>query len=79
MKTSPWRVNTSGGPFENPVETKLGFRYLQFGSNSPKTVTIVLREHKALKVRVRFDSYRGRVISEIPFELGESEKTEPYN
>ena len=54
-------VNLSSG-------TTVGFRYLQFGANAPKTVTIVLREHKALKIRVRIDSYRGRIVSEVEFD-----------
>ena len=60
-------VNLSSG-------ATVGFRYIQFGSNAPKTVTVVLKEHKPLTVRVRIDSYRGRVVSEMSFETGEYEK-----
>ena len=61
-------VNISSG-------TTVGFRYIQFGANSPKEVTMVLREHKALTVRVRIDSYRGRVIAETGFAADEYEKS----
>ena len=65
-------VNLSSG-------TTVGFRYLQFGANTPKTVTAVLGEHKALCVRVRVDSYRGRVIAEETFGEAECEKTFALN
>ncbi|MBO4653255.1 MAG: family 43 glycosylhydrolase [Lachnospiraceae bacterium] len=65
-------VNLSSG-------TTVGFRYLQFGANTPKTVTVVLGEHKALCVRVRVDSYRGRIIAEETFGEAECEKTFALN
>ena len=55
--------------------TTVGFRYLQFGSNSAGKVTVVLEETKAVKVNVRIDSYKGRVISEVEFDGTEKEKT----
>lgn len=55
--------------------TTVGFRYLQFGANSPKTVTAVLGEHKALKVNVRIDSYRGKIVASMDFDANESKKT----
>jgi len=55
--------------------TTVGFRYLQFGSNSPKTVTVVLGEHKACRINVRIDSYRGRVISSFEVGAAENEST----
>lgn len=61
-------VNMSSG-------TTIGFRYLQFGPNTPKTVTVVLLEHKALKVNVRIDSYRGRLVASMDFVQDEWEKT----
>ena len=48
--------------------TTVGFRYLQFGNNVPKTVTVVLEEAKAVTVNVRIDSYRGRVVSTAVFD-----------
>ncbi|MBR5712275.1 MAG: family 43 glycosylhydrolase [Lachnospiraceae bacterium] len=61
-------VNLSSG-------TTVGFRYLQFGANTPATVTVVLREHKPLRVLVRIDSYRGRIVSELDLAETELEKT----
>ncbi|WP_051656440.1 family 43 glycosylhydrolase [Butyrivibrio sp. AE3004] len=48
--------------------TTVGFRYLQFGANSPKTVTVILEEAKKVKVKVRIDSYQGREIAELSFD-----------
>jgi len=43
--------------------TTVGFRYLQFGNNTPKTVTLILEESKRVKINLRVDSYRGRIVS----------------
>ena len=61
-------VNLSSG-------TTVGFRYLQFGANAPKTATVVLGEHKPLRVLVRIDSYRGRIVGEEEFDEDVVEKT----
>ena len=53
--------------------TTVGFRYLQFGTVPPKSVTAVLTEKKKVKLLVRIDSYRGRIIAELAFE---GDKTE---
>lgn len=59
--------------------TTVGFRYLQFGNNSPKTVKVTLYKECSAKaplsVNVRADSYRGRIIATIPFDGSETEKT----
>lgn len=55
--------------------TTVGFRYLQFGANSPKTVTVVLEEAKKAKVKVRIDSYQGREIAELSFDGNATEVT----
>ena len=60
-------VNMSSG-------TTVGFRYLQFGNNTPKQVQIVLGAHKNLKVNVRMDSYRGRIVACANFEENEMDK-----
>ena len=57
--------------------TTVGFRYLQFGAASPKQVTIVLGKGSELKVNVRLDSYKGRVIASADFVGGESEVSAP--
>lgn len=48
--------------------TTVGFRYLQFGNNAPKSVTALLTEDAKVKVLVRLDSYKGRVIAELDFD-----------
>jgi hypothetical protein len=55
--------------------TTVGFRYLQFGVNTAKSVSVVLEEAKKLKVLVRLDSYKGRVISVLDFTGSEKELT----
>ena len=60
-------VNLSSG-------TTVGFRYLQFGNNTPHRVKVVLGEHKNLKLKVRIDQYRGRVIASAEVAADEQEK-----
>ena len=55
--------------------TTVGFRYLQFGMNAPKTVTVVLEEAKKIKVLLRIDSYKGRIAAELDFTGKEKELT----
>ena len=55
--------------------TTVGFRYLQFGANTAKSVSVVLEEAKKLRVLVRLDSYKGRVISVLEFSGSEKELT----
>ena len=57
--------------------TTVGFRYLQFGTVPPKRVTIVLAKESSVKVNVRLDSYKGRVIASADFAGGESEVSTP--
>ena len=52
----------------------VGFRYLQFGNNTPKQVNVVLGTHRKLKVNVRIDTYRGRIIASMDFSKEELEK-----
>ena len=55
--------------------TTVGFRYLQFGGNAPRTVTAVMNRHRPMKVNVRLDSYRGRVAACLDFSGEENEQT----
>ncbi len=55
--------------------TTVGFRYLQFGVHSPRSVTVALEKHPPLTVRVRLDSCGGRVIACLDFTGTENEKT----
>ncbi len=57
--------------------TTVGFRYLQFGNNTPKTCTIVLDKADKVKINVRIDSYKGRIISTAEFDGSMSEITVP--
>ena len=59
--------------------TTVGFRYLQFGTNSPKNVTVILDELKKVMVKVRIDSYKGRAISELYFDGSTTELTADLN
>ena len=52
--------------------TTVGFRYLQFGANPPKTVTVVLAQPSETTVNVRLDSHRGRVIASLHFTNDEA-------
>ncbi len=45
--------------------TTVGFRYLQFGAISPKTVTITASTSAEFTVNLRLDSYKGRIIGKI--------------
>lgn len=53
--------------------TTVGFRYLQFGQNTPKAVTVVLETVKKLKVRLHIDSYNGPVVAELIFHGNSNE------
>ena len=55
--------------------TTVGFRYLQFGGNAPRTVTAVMNRHRPMRANVRLDSYRGRVAACLDFSGEENEKT----
>ncbi|WP_044916081.1 family 43 glycosylhydrolase [Butyrivibrio sp. WCE2006] len=56
--------------------TTVGFRYLQFGQNSAKKVTVVLEKPAVVTVKVHLDSYKGRVISTIDFDGTNAQKTQ---
>ncbi len=53
----------------------VGFRYLQFGNVSPKTVTANILAKEDLTVKVRVDNYKGKVISEFTMKKGDSTAT----
>lgn len=70
------QVDTISTPVVNITSgTTVGFRYLQFGCNSPKQVSIVLGEHSACTVNVRIDAYNGRIVSTIYADASASEVT----
>ena len=55
--------------------TTVGFRYLNFGANTPKTVTAVLTAAAPVHVSVRLDSYDGREIASFDCSAGTQEIT----
>jgi len=59
--------------------TTVGFRYLQFGHNTAKSVTVILEEAKDVKVNVRLDSSKGRVIATLDFYGDKKAQTEKLN
>ena len=82
----PWiaRVDEQREDVSAPVMdiadgTTVGFRYLQFGMNSPRTVTILLQADAQLTLKVRTDSWQGKIIAEALVEPGETEVTIPLN
>ena len=52
--------------------TVVGFRYLQFGSSAPKSVTVSAAVTKPMTVKVRLDGFGGRVIAELDLDEGSS-------
>lgn len=51
----------------------VGFRYLQFGCNSPKSVQIKLNSLSNFTVNVRIDDYKGKIIASKNVKTGENE------
>jgi hypothetical protein len=57
--------------------TAAGFRYLQFGSESPKTVTVLVKAEKEAHISIRLDSPDGREIAFLTVRNGQAENTAP--
>lgn len=83
-RPAPWiaRVDEQREDISAPVMdifsgTSVGFRYLQFGSNSPETVVLRLEAKAPLKLQVCTDSREGRIIAETGVEPGGTEMTLP--
>ena len=58
----------------------VGFRYLQFGSNTPKSVSVYLNEvSQDFTLKVRVDDYKGKVIASGCVKAGQTEVTIPLN
>ena len=65
-------------PVKNITDgTAAGFRYLQFGSEPPKTVTAVVRAEKGTRISLRLDSPDGREIASMTVRNGQTENTAP--
>ena len=56
-----------------------GFRYLQFGANTPKTVTADILAKEDLTVNVRVDDYKGKVIASFNMKKGNKTATATLN
>ena len=57
--------------------TAVGFRYLQFGNNTPETVTVKMTAAVPVTVRVRLDARDGKEIASFRAEKGTHEITAP--
>ena len=55
--------------------TVAGFRYLQFGSRTPRSVTVKMTARKDVRVQVRLDAYDGKVIAAFSAQPGKQEYT----
>ena len=55
----------------------VGFRYLQFGTAAPRTVTLRGASEKPLTVSVRIDAYNGREIARVSLPAGGYDVTVP--
>ena len=55
--------------------TTVGFRYLQFGLNTPKTVTAEINALEDITVNIRIDDYKGKVVASMKLKKGETSKT----
>ena len=51
----------------------VGFRYLQFGNNTPETVTVQVNAFENLTVNVRVDDYKGKCIASATMKKGDRE------
>ena len=48
----------------------VGFKYIQFGANSPKSITMSAIAPDFMKVNVRIDNYHGKIISTVNLRPG---------
>ena len=72
------KLEDVSAPVKNITDgTAAGFRYLQFGSEPPKTVTAVVRAEKETRISLRLDSPDGREIASMTVRNGQTENTAP--
>ncbi len=55
----------------------VGFRYLQFGANGPKSVSVEVTALTDFVIQVRLDDYQGKVVAEIPIKAHQTTATAP--
>lgn len=69
------QTDSASSPVVNITNgTTVGFRYLQFGKNSPKCVTAYINASTDIRVTVRIDDYKGKAIAEFDMKSGETWK-----
>lgn len=72
------KVDTISAPIVDITSNlTVGFRYLQFGSAAPKSVTANITAKEDLTVKVRVDNYKGKVIAELKLKKGDKVATAP--
>ena len=72
------KVDTVSSPVvEITNGTHVGLRYLNFGTNTPKTVTVIASALADITVNVRLDTYDGKIISSYSIKKGDTEFTAP--
>jgi len=49
----------------------VGFRYLQFGSKSAKSISLAVKALEDLQILVRLDDYKGKIIAEAELKKGD--------
>lgn len=83
-KIRPWiaRVDERREDVSAPVMdlsdgATVGFRYLQFGPNSPRSVTVVLRAQAPLTLTLRTDSREGKAVASARITPEQQEITIP--
>ena len=59
--------------------TSVGFRYVQFGANTPETVTVRMAALRPVSVSIRLDAMDGKEIAAFRAEAGTDEKTTPVH
>lgn len=60
------RNNNISAPVADITDgTTIGFRYLQFGTNTPASITVKARAEEEFSINVRMDSHDGRIISRL--------------
>lgn len=57
----------------------VGFKYLQFGTISPKTVYLKLKAYKDLTINVHVDNYKGKIVSSMQIKPGQEDVTAKLN
>jgi len=72
------KVDTISAPIVDITSTiTAGYRYLQFGEQSPATVTAEITALEDITVNVRVDSYQGEIIATFDMKKGDTKAQAP--